>query len=41
MTDWLWEILREVWKTKQVPQEWSNTTLIPLHMKKGSKSCDN
>ena len=41
MTDWLWELMREVWKTKQVPQEWSNATLIPLQKKKGSKLRDN
>ena len=40
MIDWLWELLREVWKTKQVPQEWKNATLIPLH-KKDRKVCDN
>ena len=22
MVDWLWELPREVWRTKQVPQEW-------------------
>ena len=38
MIDWLWELLKEVWKTEQVPQEWKNATLIPLY-KKDQKVC--
>ena len=41
MVDWLWELLREVWRTKQIPQEWKNAILIPLHKKKDRKVCDN
>ena len=41
MIDWLWELLREVWRTKQVPQEWKNAILIPLHKKQSRKACDN
>ena len=43
MIDWLWdpELLKEVWKTKQVPQEWKNAILIPIHKKKCRKVCDN
>ena len=33
MVDWLWELLREVWRTKRVPQDWKNVILIPLHKK--------
>ncbi len=22
MIDWLWELLKEVWRTKQIPKEW-------------------
>ena len=41
MIDWLWELLRDVLKMKQMPQGWKNATLIPLHMKKDRKVCDN
>ena len=41
MVDWLWELLREMWKTKRVPQEWKNTILIPLHKKRSRKDCNN
>ena len=34
MIDWLMELLQEMWKTRQVPQEWENATLVPLHKKK-------
>ena len=33
MIDWLWELLKEVWRMKQIPQEWKNAILIPLHKK--------
>ena len=41
MVDWLWELLREVWRTKSVPQEWKNAILIPLHKKRSRKDCNN
>ena len=41
MIDWLMELLQEVWKTRQVPQEWKNATLVPLHKKKDRRICDN
>ena len=33
--------MQEVWRTRQVPQEWRNATLIPLLNKKGRKHCSN
>ena len=39
--DWLMELMQEVWRTRQVPQEWRNATLIPLFKKKDRKHCDN
>ena len=39
--DWLTELLQEVWRTRQVPQEWKDATLVPLHKKKDNKICDN
>ena len=41
MVDWFWELLREVWRTKRVPQEWKNAILIPLHKKQSRKDCNN
>ena len=41
MTDWLWELLSDVWRTKQVPQELKNAILIPLHKKQSRKVCEN
>ena len=40
MVDWLTELLKEVWQTKQIPQEWKDGTLMPLHKKKDSRICD-
>ena len=40
MIDWLWELLKEVWQTKQIPKEWKNAILIAIH-KKDRKVCDN
>ena len=39
--DWLAELLEEVWRTRQVPQEWKDATLVSLHKKKDKKICDN
>ena len=39
--DWLTELLQEVWRTRQVSQEWKDSTLVPLHKKKNKKICDN
>ena len=41
MIDWLVELIQEVWKTRQVLQEWKNATLVPLHEKKDQKECKN
>ena len=35
------EWIQEVWKTRQVPQEWKNNTLVPLHKKKDWKEGKN
>ena len=34
MMDWLWELLREVWRTKQVNQEWKNASYANVHQEK-------
>ena len=39
--NWLWELLKMVWKTRQVPSEWKSATLVLLHKKKDKKVCDN
>ena len=41
MIDWLWELLREVWKMLQVSQKWKNAILIPIHQRKCRKVCSN
>ena len=41
MIDWLVEQIQEVWKTRQVPQEWKNARLVPLHKKRDQKECKN
>ena len=41
LVDWLWELLLEVWKTGQVPEEWKRAMLVPLHKKRDRKICDN
>lgn len=38
MIDWLVELIQEVWRTRQVPEEWKDTTLVPLHKKKECKN---
>ena len=39
MVDWLWELLREVWRTKRVPQKWKNAIMFPLQKKQSRKDC--
>lgn len=41
MTEWLHEVISEVWATGEVPQEWKDATLVPLHKKKDRRVCDN
>ena len=41
VVDWLLELLRELWRTKRVPQEWKNAIPIPLHKKRSRKDCNN
>ena len=41
MIDWLWELLREVWKMLQVSQKWKNAILIPIYQRKCRKLCDS
>ena len=40
MVDWVPELAQEVWRTRKVPQEWKDTTLVPLFQKKDQKICD-
>lgn len=40
MIDWLMETIQEVWRTGQIPQEWKDATLVPLH-KKDRSECTN
>ena len=39
--DWLCELLQTVWRTRQVPGERKNSTLLPLHKKNDRKVCNN
>ena len=39
--DWLTELMQEVWRTRKVPQDWRNATLIPLFKKKNRTQCNN
>ena len=39
--DWLTELIQEVWRTRKVPQDWRNATLIPLFKKKDRTQCNN
>ena len=41
MVDWVTELVQEVWRTRKVPQEWKDATLVPLFKKKDRKICDN
>ena len=41
MIDWMIELLLEVWKVRQVPQEWKNASLVPIHKKKDRRVCSN
>ena len=34
MVDWVTELVQEVWRTRQVPQEWKDAMLVPLFKKK-------
>ena len=41
IVDWATELVQEVQRMRQVPQEWENVTLVPLSKKKDQKICDN
>ena len=41
MIDWMMELVQEVWKTRQVPQEWRNATLVPIYKKRDRRVCGN
>jgi Reverse transcriptase (RNA-dependent DNA polymerase) len=37
----LYELIKRVWKTEQMPKEWSEAILIPLHKKEDITICEN
>ena len=39
--DWLTEVVLQIWLSRKVPQEWKDTTLVPIHKKRGRNNCDN
>ena len=39
--DILTDLVSEVWKERQVPQEWVNAILVPIPKKANLHSCDN
>ena len=41
VTDWLWELLQTVWRTRQVPGEWESSKLVPLYKTNDRKICNN
>ena len=40
MIDWMMELIQQVRKTRQVPQEWKNATLVPMY-KRDRRVCGN
>ena len=41
IVEWLFDILREVWRTRRVPVEWKRAVLVPIHKKNDRKVCNN
>ena len=41
ITDWLLKLMKEVWRTGVVPQDWKDAELIPLYKNGDRKRCDN
>lgn len=39
--DWIWKIIKEVWEKKQIPREWENNLIIPIHKKGEQTQCEN
>ena len=39
--DWLTEVIQQVWQSGNIPQEWKDATLIPVHKKRARNECDN
>ena len=40
VVDWVTELVQDVWRTRQVLEEWKNATLVPLFKKKDQVICD-
>ena len=32
---WMWEVLREVWRSERIPDEWTRSVIVPIFKNKG------
>lgn len=39
--DWFWKICNTAWESREIPSDWENNLVIPIHKKGERANCDN
>ena len=37
----MYEIVRQIWQEKRIPEEWKETIIVPVHKRGGRDRCEN
>ena len=35
VVQWMWEVLKEVWRSEKIPDEWTKSVIVPIFKNKG------
>jgi len=33
MTQWVWQVIKKVWTTEELPKDWNTSLICPIHKK--------